>query len=210
MFTETLLPDTIRAIKLIDSNLLPSRTYLAGGSALALQFGHRISVDLDFFTPTAFDVMSMVNEFRKISRFKLGQTANLSILGKIGETRFSLFTYDYPLLKPTLPFENIQLAGLQDIAAMKIHALSDRGTRRDFIDTFFLAKKFTLEEILNFYEEKYHKLEANLYHLIRSLNYFDDAESDKMPEMITAVSWPEIKLFFEAEARRLAKKEFDI
>lgn len=207
MFTETLLPDTVRALKEIKPGILPSRTYLAGGTSLALQIGHRISVDLDFFTPIKFDEIIIANELKKIKGFSLEQTGNLSVLGKIGETRFSIFSYPYELVAPTENFEKVLLAGKKDLAAMKVHALEDRGTKRDFIDVFFLTKDFTLEEMLEFYSQKYHCLDDHLYSIIRSLNYFSDAEEEEIPTMLKPIDWQEVKKFFQGEALRLSKTQ---
>lgn len=128
--------------------------------------------------------------------------------GKIGQTKFSMFYYKYPLLKETVPFEGIQLAGLADIAAMKIHAIEDRGTRRDFVDVYFLSKKYSLEEILGFYQKKYAVLEDHLYAILRALDYFEDAEKEsQMPNMLTNVNWEKVKEYFRKETKNLIEKK---
>lgn len=208
MFTKTLLPDTLRAIQLISDVAEIKQAYLAGGTALALQIGHRISVDLDFFTLHEFKETQLITKLASLPKFIQTGTEQWTIWGKIGRTRFSMFYYKYPLLKPTVSFENIQLASLADIAAMKIHAIEDRGTRRDFVDVYFLAKKYTLEKMLEFYHKKYAVLEDHLYSILRSLDYFEDAEQEnQMPKMITTVAWEEVKEYFRKETRRLAEKK---
>lgn len=112
--------------------------------------------------------------------------------------------------KTLLPdtFRAIQLAALPDIAAMKIHAIEDRGTRRDFVDVYSLSKKYTLEEMLGFYQEKYAVLEDHLYSILRSLDYFEDAEQEKqMPRMLTNVVWEEVKEYFRKETKRLTENK---
>jgi predicted nucleotidyltransferase component of viral defense system len=100
------------------------------------------------------------------------------------------------------------LASLADIAAMKIHAIEDRGTRRDFVDVYFLSQKYSLEEMLGFYQKKYALLEDHLYAILRSLDYFEDAEREQqMPEMLTAVNWEEVKEYFRKETRRLTEQQ---
>ena len=134
-----------------------------------------------------------------------------TILGKIGETSISLFYYKYPLLEKTTNFEGIQIVGMKDLSAMKINAIEDRGTRRDFIDLFFLTKKYSVDEMLNFYDNKYGVLEEHLYSIIRALNYFDDAEKEvAMPKMLVDVSWDEVKSFFTKESIRLAKLKLNV
>lgn len=208
MFTKTVFPDTLRAIKLISEVSEIKKAYLAGGTALALQLGHRISLDLDFFTQEEFNETEISAKFTSLPGFVLEGTAKWTIWGKIGQTKFSLFYYKYPLLEQPLPFEGICLAGLSDISAMKIHAIEDRGIRRDFIDVYFLSKKYTLEEMLKFYQRKYSVLEDHLYSILRALDYFEDAEREsQMPKMIVEVNWKEVKEYFQKETRQLMEKK---
>ncbi|KKQ28306.1 MAG: hypothetical protein UU14_C0045G0007 [Candidatus Roizmanbacteria bacterium GW2011_GWB1_40_7] len=210
MFTKTLLPDTVRALKLVSNISIVKKAYLAGGTALALQIGHRISVDLDFFTPQIFDEKTLAGELSQMPDYKEEGTAWRTVWGKVANTKFSLFYYQYPLIKKTIPFAGIQMLSKEDIAAMKIHALEDRGTKRDFVDLYFLTKEFTLEQMLKFYDEKYGILEDHLYNIIRSMNYFIDAEIDDMPEMLLPVSWKEVKKFFQNQAIKLAKSKLKV
>ncbi len=208
MFTKTLLPDTLRAIQLASGVSEIKQAYLAGGTSLALQIGHRISVDLDFFIRHEFNEEALAAKLAAFPKFVRNGTAQWTVWGKIGRTKFSIFYYEYPLLEPTVPFENIQLASLADIAAMKIHALEDRGTRRDFVDVYFLAQKYTLEEMLGFYQKKYAVLEDHLYSILRALDYFEDAEQEKqMPQMLADVSWEKVKEYFRKETKRLTGKK---
>lgn len=94
---------------------------------------------------------------------------------------------------------------LEDIAAMEIDAICSRGTKRDFIDLYFLIKKFTPDKILKFYDKKYGKLSNNIYHILKSLNYFEDANPQVSPKMLIPVSWEEIKKFFQTEVIALTK-----
>lgn len=210
MFTKTLLPDTLRAIKLVSTIKFVKKSYLAGGTALALHLGHRFSFDLDFFTPQVFDENILSSELETLPFFKKEGVAWRTVWGNIGKTKFSLFYYRYPLIKRTINFEGIQILKKEDIAAMKIHALEDRGTKRDFFDLYFLAKEFSLEQILNLYDQKYGNLTDHLYSIIRSLDYFADAEVDADPKMITPVSWQEVKEFFQEQAMGLAKNKLKL
>lgn len=210
MFIQAILPDAVRGIQLVSRVPLIQNAYLAGGTALALQLGHRISEDLDFFTTEEFDEQQLLVELSELGlvRESVGWR---TIIGKINKTKFSIFYYKYPLLSETLEFEGIKLASKQDIAAMKILAMEDRGARRDFIDLFFLAKEFSIDQILGFYDEKYGILDERILHIIKSMGYFDDADNDDWkPEMIKNVDWEEVKKFFEAETKRLARERLGI
>lgn len=208
MFTKTLLPDTLRAIKLVSGFPEIQKAYLAGGTALALQIGHRISVDLDFFTQEQFNETQVSTKLASLPEFVQAGTAEWTVWGTIGDTKFSIFYYKYPLLEETIPFEGLKLASLADIAAMKIHAIEQRGTRRDFVDVYFLSKKYTLEEMFDFYQKKYAVLEDHLYSILRSLDYFEDAEQEiKMPDMLTELSWEEVREYFRKETNELIGKK---
>lgn len=209
MFTKTLLPDTLRAIKLTSTIPIVQRAYLAGGTALALQLGHRISVDLDFFTEEKFDEDIVATGLSRFDEFKEDRRDWATVLGWIGKTRFSIFYYKPKLIDKLIPYEGIQLASKKDIAAMKLHALSDRGFRRDFIDLFFLVKDFSLDEMLEFYSEKYGLADDKLYSVIKGLGYFNDA-IDEIPNMLIPVDWDEVKEFFKKETKRLAKTQLGI
>lgn len=210
MLTKALLPDTIRALKLVSNISIVKKSYLAGGTALALHLGHRFSVDLDFFTREVFDEKTLAAELKMLPEYKEDGTAWRTVWGKVGKTKFSLFYYEYPLIRKPVNFEGVQILQKEDIAAMKIHALEDRGTKRDFFDLYFLAKEFPLPQMLKFYDQKYGSLKEHLYIIIRSLNYFADAEQDDDPRMLIKVSWEEVKKFFQDQAIKLAKNKLKI
>jgi predicted nucleotidyltransferase component of viral defense system len=182
--------------------------YLAGGTAMALQIGHRISVDLDFFTQEKFNEKELSKKLATHKEFVQAGTAKWTVWGEIGDTKFSIFHYQYPLIEPTISFEGLHLASLADIAAMKIHAIEERGTRRDFVDVYFLAKYFTLPQMLDFYQKKYAVLDDHFYHILRSLDYFEDAEKETdLPKMLKEINWEEIKVFFREETKKLVEKK---
>ena len=136
MFTRTLSQSAQNALVLLGRNkILPENTYLAGGSSLALQFGHRISVDFDFFTPTRFDGEELRQKLNNIGKFVFQEADEKdTLLGVFNQVKFSIFRYRYPLVFTPLNFLDISLAAPEDIAAMKLAAIMDRGTKKDFID----------------------------------------------------------------------------
>lgn len=209
MYTTVLPKNAQAALALLGKNyILPKKTYLAGGTALALQFGHRISVDFDFFTPTNFKSKEVIKKLEIIGKFVFQELKEKNtLLGLFNGVKFSLFKYDYPLVKPTINYLGIQLVSPEDIFAMKIAVIMDRGTAKDLIDVYFLIKKgISLDQSLNYYNKKYNALANNIYSIIRSLTYFDDADLKEMPEMIKKVDWEEIKKFLQVETVRIAEK----
>lgn len=181
--------------------------YLAGGTDLAIQLKHRYSFDLDFFTTENFSEKNLDLDLKEISGYKLDRLEKDTLLGNINDTKISFFRYDNPLIEKPLVFRKTKLAAISDVAAMKLDAIGSRGIKRDFIDLYFICqKKYLLDRCLNFYQQKYPHGKENTFHIIKSLTYFEDAESGEMPEMIEPAFWPEVKKYFEKEAILLAKK----
>lgn len=207
MFTNAISNHTADALALLGKSDILKDAYLAGGTACALHLGHRFSFDLDFFTNREFPTKVVMKQLEKLPEFKLQKTAKWTILGSFPEVKFSYFYYPYPLIGKTSKFANLHIASLSDIAAMKIAAICDRGTKRDFIDLYFITKQtFSLDDILKLYDKKYKKLTNNLYTILKSLRYFVDADSEDLPEMIKKVSWEEVKGFFTSEVKGLTTK----
>lgn len=181
---------------------------MAGGTAAALQLGHRLSFDLDFFSPEEFKPLKVIGELERIINFQVEESTESTILGRIKDIKFSLFLYKYKVLFPLKRFLDINILDLRDIAAMKIAAISDRGVKRDFIDLYFMCKaRIELEEMLRLYDKKYGRLASNLIHIKKSLVYFMDAEDQEMPRMLKACQWEEVKRFFEEEVKKLIKNK---
>lgn len=187
------IPDCIR-----------NRFYVAGGTGLALQIGHRYSHDFDFFSNTEFNNDVIIKELTQLDEFKLFQEFRGTLEGTVKNTRITLLYYNYPLLKTVIRFETITLASLIDIAVMKISALSARGSRKDFIDLYFLRDYFSWEELIPAFKEKYKETGYNVYHIIKSLSYFKEAEQEPMPQMIRACSWSEVVQYFKSIQKELA------
>ncbi len=207
MFEDALSKEARGHLAILGKSKLLGEAYLAGGTALALQIGHRLSVDLDFFTAKNFNQLIFIRKIRSLPvNFQLERSAEGTILGYLGKTRFSLFFYDYPLLEKPKKFLDINVATIKDIALMKLAAISHRGTKRDFIDLYFISaneKILTIKESLGFYDKKFKVLSANKLHILKSLVYFADADRDPLPKMLKEVKWPEVKKFFEREVKKL-------
>jgi len=204
MFVQALPKGTRRNLALLAKAGLAAPFYLAGGTAAALHLGHRISVDLDFFGPEPFDSAQLAAQLSDLGQFRLERLAKDTLLGELGGIRISFFRYRYPLITKPVSVLGITVASLEDIAAMKLDAISRRGTRRDFIDLYFIARSgLAVSEALQWYQRKYAGLNLNLVHLVKSLTYFTDAEAEPMPQMLVELSWDEVKRFFERQARSL-------
>lgn len=165
---------------------------LAGGTSLALRIGHRISVDIDLFGTGDVHAPEKLNLLTALGpTVVLKMSPNIRISSVQG-VKVDFVNYSYPTIRPIETCENIRMYSLEDIGAMKLNAIAGRGSRKDFIDLFFLLKRFTLAELKGFYLEKY--ADGNEFMVRKSLTYFEDAEREAMPRMLASESWEEIKL----------------
>ncbi|MGB6687524.1 MAG: nucleotidyl transferase AbiEii/AbiGii toxin family protein [Terracidiphilus sp.] len=187
-----------------DAHLL-DRFYLAGGTALALQFGHRLSLDLDFFARDHFDEDALLQKMQALEGFALAAKAPYTLHATILRTKVSFLGYSYPLLFPTNSFLEVPIADPRDIACMKLSAIASRGAKRDFVDLYTCAERFGITEILRLFERKYAQTNLNRTHILKSLTYFTDAEKDPMPHMLVPLDWDRVKQFFRMEAPRLLR-----
>lgn len=171
--------------------------YMAGGTCLALNIGHRQSIDFDFFIPSDFDTSAIIYRLSQIGIYERENEERNTINGRFNDVRISFFGYKYVVIDEIKEYGNVRLAGLKDIAAMKLEAISGRGSKKDFIDMYFLLQLFSLDQILEFHSRKYGHGLANRYHHLKSLVYFDDAEDEIMPVMIRPVEWKTVKSLFK-------------
>jgi len=195
--------------KIVENMPVP-KSYLAGGTALALILGHRKSIDFDWFSPEDFDPEQLYKGLSLLGRIRIAETRQGTFHGFINDIRVTWLYYPNPLLEPPIVVEDMpgfRLASLKDIAVMKWAAISSRGARKDFIDLYSICRKgYDLEEVLSVLPQKYPGADINLYHMIKSLSYFDDAEREVMPLMLEDISWQSVKEYFLAGQRRLINK----
>jgi hypothetical protein len=185
-----------------DARLL-DRFYLAGGTGLALQFGHRLSLDLDFFAKEQFDEEMLLQRVQALDGFALVAKAPHTLHATVQETKVSFLGYAYPVLFPTNPFLDVAVADPRDIACMKVSAVAGRGTKRDFVDLYLCAERYGLKEILRLFDQKFAQTNYSRIHILKSLTFFGDAEKDPMPHMLVALDWDTVKQFFLREAPKL-------
>jgi len=176
--------------------------YLADGTGLTFQLEHRLSIDLDFFTGKDIDTKILIQNLKDLGKLSVEKEAQDSLTGNFNTTLISFLKYDYPCLFAFKEIYGIKVADARDIGCMKIDAISSRGTKRDFIDLFFICKSvLPLARLLNLFKKKYSSVNFNMVHILKSLIYFDDAEKDPLPRMIKPISWDEVKGFFVKEVR---------
>ncbi len=207
MHARTLSLHAQEVLAQLGKTTLLSNMYLAGGSALALYIGHRISHDFDFYIRGNVLALNLARDLAQIGKF----TVDLlepphTLLGEFNGVKISFFRYEYNMLEEYVYYQNVALASIKDIAAMKLSAISGRATKRDYVDLYVLAQQHSFEDMFSWYDRKFGVLGNNTYVMIKSLGYFEDAETDVLPKLFIDVTWEQVKLFLHAQSLRLAKK----
>jgi hypothetical protein len=178
--------------------------YLGGGTAIAIHLGHRRSLDFDWFTQVPIDdPLTLAAQLRERGvAFEVGEIAKGTLHGTANGVRTALLEYRYPHLAPPVALAafTCRLASLEDLAAMKLSAIAGRGSRKDFVDLYALGQAFQpLAGLVHAYQRRY--AVADLGHLLYALSYFDDAETEPMPDLLWDVEWPAIRQTIEGWVR---------
>jgi hypothetical protein len=197
--------NAIRNLEILRKSGLLRSFYLAGGTGAALLLLHRRSRDFDFFSQKPFNEHALVRKLSRLGKFELERKTNDTVIGFLNGSRVSFFYYPYRLLKPRKKILGIKVASSIDIACMKLDAISSRGSKRDFIDLYWIMRQesLTLKTLLELFKKKYSGTNYNLLHIKKGLIYFADAEREPMPVMQKKTSWREVKDFFEDAVRGL-------
>ncbi len=183
--------------------------YLAGGTGLALLLEHRRSVDLDFFSRTnRLDFVGrqhLLASLRQSPTWKILEASNGTLQGRVDGIRVSFFWYPEPLVRPLIRHERLHIASLEDIGLMKIGAIIGWGSRKDFVDLYAICQRVPLRKLLMLGRRKFRDVSDFRLQSLKALNFFQDAEQEPPLMMITPVNWDDVKTFFTAEVRQLAR-----
>jgi hypothetical protein len=195
MFEKILSSEAMSIIESLSPHL--DTFYLAGGTGLTLQLGHRRSDDLDFFSDRIFNSDSMLE---RISADKIFFTELGTVHCEIKGIRISFLYYDVPLIQPPLTWRGIKIAHYKDIVAEKVKTISQRGSKKDFIDLYAILKlKGSIKEVCELFKKRFTASDMNYYHVLKSLIFFEDAEQEPSPLMLLTGEdwkWEKIKAFF--------------
>lgn len=211
---EALTPPARRVFKLLPGLPIWEDFYLAGGTALALQLGHRVSVDFDFFSEKDMLKVASRNRlarsFSKMGKIEILEEKNETLKFSFHDVLLSFFHYEVPLLKPPVRVEeSLRLASLVDIGLMKLGAVIGRGSKKDFLDLYVLSKSgFSLEKLLSFAPRKYPNARDFIPQALRALVYFEDADKEPMPKILVPLDWKEVKKFFQNQIFHLSREWF--
>ena len=183
---------TLELLKQLQQTAMFKELRLVGGTSLALQIGHRTSIDIDLFgiiNEDEFEINRVLNGIGSLKQLKSSTNIHIYLLNNV---KVDIVNYTYPWLSAPIQQDDLLLANIEDIAAMKIAAITGRGSKKDFIDIYFILKQMNLEQIMEHYQSKFS--DGSLFMALKSIIYFDDAENDEMPNMFIEVNWEDIKL----------------
>lgn len=164
---------------------------LVGGTSLALQMGHRISIDIDLFGASEIDEDLFLEVLKKFGAVQVIKKSKNILICSVNGIKVDFVNYQYRLLESSLLEGNLRLVKKKDIAAMKVNAIAGRGSIKDFIDVYFLLNEFSIKEMIGFYLQKYP--DGSEFMVRKSLTYFDDADNEEAPILFHDISWSEIK-----------------
>ena len=190
---QTVDPDTLELLNRLMQQPLLSQMRLVGGTSLALQYGHRRSVDLDFFGTTTEDIDELTAMMQTCAKQVVrGNCTKRIKVYFLDGVKVDVVNYDYQWIDNPVIEKNLKLASAKDIAAMKVNAVMGRGTKKDFVDVYFLLQHYSFDELMQFYLQKY--TDGSEYRALLSMSYFADADTQPMPFMFQPVRWNDIKV----------------
>jgi hypothetical protein len=181
--------------------------YLAGGTALALQLGHRRSVDLDFFSATEDIPTIRPGLDAALASFNaiLVDSSWGNLVYLVNDVRVGFYGYGHPLIAPLIKQESLQLASIEDIALMKLDALLSRAARKDFYDIYFVCQRIPLKSLLDLAPQKYPSVRDFETQVIKRLVFFDSAERETDPPLLQPIKWQTIKQYFILQAKEIGQ-----
>lgn len=204
---ETISPAMRRVLQGFGQTAISHEFYLAGGTALALQLGHRLSVDLDFFSATQ-DIPSITEPLRAaLKPFdpKLADSAWGNLVFLAEDIRVGFYGYGYELVAPLTEFEGVKLASITDIALMKLDALLARASRKDFHDLYEICQNTSLRTLLDLAPRKYPSMRDFEAQVARHMVYFERAERESPIQLLKPADWGAVKTWFRQQAIELEK-----
>ncbi|MCF8248072.1 MAG: nucleotidyl transferase AbiEii/AbiGii toxin family protein [Saprospiraceae bacterium] len=199
---QTVEPATLELLKELQSSPFLEKFYLVGGTAIALHLGHRMSIDLDLFSFEDFDSSELYEKLRdKYQTVEDVITSDATLLCFINKIKTDFIRYKYPPSSPAIIEEGIRLLALDDLVSMKLSAIAGRGKKKDFYDIYFLLRHYTIPQMIELYEAKFEA--ASVFHLLKSLVYFEDAEPDAEPILFEKITWATVKKAIQQKVMKL-------
>jgi hypothetical protein len=205
--TQSVDTATLELLKSLQGKAYLKGFYLAGGTGLALYFGHRKSVDLDLFSNFNFNASELLEQISQDFHFKIYHTSTNTLKGSINQINVDIIAHRYPFIANPVTSDNVSLLSVEDILAMKLNAIAVSGQRsKDFIDLYFALPEYSLDSLLQFYKQKYDQ--GSVGHILKSLVYFEDVDLVDWPVMLrdNNLKWKNVTGKLEKEVRQFITK----
>lgn len=210
MFEDVLHENTKEVLIRISPVIISEGFYMAGGTGLALQMGHRISEDLDFFKLVSFDPNYLLSQLKnQVSLIEDISMMRDTLFCLIEGIKCSFFSYDVPLCFNEIDYMGLKIADWRDIIAEKVKTVSRRGSKKDFYDIYcaVIEKYLSIQEVVALFKRRFAHTNLNFYHVLRSLTFFEDAENEPDPKLAKNrhFLWEEVKTFFSNHVKEFEK-----
>lgn len=180
---EVISPETFLLIQKLQALAELESFHLVGGTALALQIGHRNSIDIDLFSQNDLSARNLASFLATKFTTRVDYEGNNTLLSFINNIKVDFIRHPYPYINPPLTEEGVTFLSKEDIAAMKLDAIINSGQRlKDFIDVYFLLEHFSVATMLGFFEKKYPN--TNPLIALKAINYFDDIDEVISPPVL--------------------------
>ena len=200
--TRTVEPRTLELLKQLMPLPVLDSFFLVGGTALALQLGHRKSIDLDLFTPQPFNSSTLLDTLTTDFDISIELDEPNMLITNIESIKVDFVKMGYPILFPALLVEGVRMLDIRDIAPMKLKAVAQRGSKKDFFDIYFLLQQLPLETMIALFQQKFKLHEV--FHIIKSLTYFEDAEQSANPVVFDkSITWQKVKASIQESVKKL-------
>lgn len=200
---ETVNPGTLELLIHLQKKNYLKGFYLVGGTALALQIGHRKSIDIDLFSDFEFDTLQILENLSADFNFKLFFSASNTLKGSINDVQVDILAHRYPYVSPPVEVENIAMLSTGDIIAMKLNAIATSGQRvKDFIDIYYLLDDFSIADMIGFYKTKY--AAYNEVNILKSITWFEDIDQSAWPVLLQnpGLKWADITKKLTSETKK--------
>mgnify|MGYP005843405149 CR=1 FL=1 len=204
--TEAVKAATLELIKSLQQRQYLNGFYLVGGTAMAVYYNHRVSIDIDLFSNFDFDANHLLENIQQDYSYQLHSTAENTLKGRINDINVDIIAHRYPYIHDPKVVDDIYLLSIPDIIAMKLNAISISGQRaKDFVDIYYTLGEYSISEMIKFYQKKYSQ--ENSAHVLKSLIYFDDVNPTNWPIMIedSNLEWSKVKSKIEKEVLEYIK-----
>jgi len=212
MYAETISNTLWQLLRRLDGFLDLKSSYLGGGTALALQLGHRRSQDLDFFFPAVFDAPALASELgkRDMATTVLTQTSRHTEL-LVQSLKVDLISEPLSLMRPTLSIhpeiKNLSMADAVDIGRMKLLTIGSRGARKDFVDLFCLTRDMiSLKSLIALTIEENRGVRYSKLLFLKGLVDFEAADQEPDPVMLWDMNWENVKKHLIMEVKQIARE----